>query len=207
MQIDSNFEFPIKLVIIGDSGIGKTNFIFKFTENRFSPLHVATVGFDYKSKIIKLPTSKKQVKIQIWDTAGQERYTALNKNIFQQVQGIILMYDITNRKSFDNVSKWLNLIYQTCGNKVKILVGNKVDLSDELRIVSEDEGKKLAEENNMDFFEGSGNSGTNVEEIFQSIAESVYDNLLDGKESGYSSIQLSKKKNAKDKVKKKKKCC
>ena len=202
MQIDSNFEFPIKLVIIGDSGIGKTNFIFQFTENRFSPLHVATVGFDYKSKIIKLPASKKKVKIQIWDTAGQERYTALNKNIFQQVQGIILMYDITNRKSFDNINKWLNLIYQTCGNKVKILVGNKLDLSDESRIVTEDEGKKLAEDNNMAFFEGSGSSGENVEEIFQNIAESVYNSLVDGKESICSSMQLNQKKG-----KKKKKCC
>ena len=205
MQIDSDFEFPIKLVIIGDSGIGKTNFIFQFTENRFSPLHIATVGFDYKSKIIKLPFSKKQVKIQIWDTAGQERYSSLNKNIFQQVQGIIIMYDITNRKSFDNVNKWLNLIYQTCSNKVKILVGNKLDLSDDLRIVTEDEGRKLAEENNMKFFEASGNTGDNVEEIFQSIGESIYSNLVN-ENSINSSIKL-KKKNTKDKIKNKKKCC
>ena len=205
MQIESNFEFPIKLVIIGDSGVGKTNFIFQFTENRFSSLHVATVGFDYKSKIIKLPSSKKQVKIQIWDTAGQERYTALNKNIFQQVQGIIIMYDITNRKSFENVNKWLNLIYQTCGNKVKILVGNKLDLSDDLRIVSEDEGKNLADENGMKFFEGSGNTGTNVEEIFEEIAELVYSSLINDN-SINTSIQI-KNNSGKDKNKTKKKCC
>ena len=93
MQIESNFEFQIKLVIIGDSGVGKTNFIFQFTEGRFSPIHVTTVGFDYKSKIIKLPSSKKSVKLQIWDTAGQERYMAINKSLFQKVQGVILMYD------------------------------------------------------------------------------------------------------------------
>ena len=127
MQINSDFEFLIKLVVIGDSGVGKTNFIFQFTEGRFSSVHVTTVGFDYKSKIIKLPNRKKVIKLQIWDTAGQERYMAINKNLFQKVQGIILMYDLSNRDSFDHVQSWINLINKNVSNKVIILVANKLD--------------------------------------------------------------------------------
>ena len=158
MQINSNFEFQIKLVLIGDSGVGKTNFIFQFIEGRFSSMHVTTVGFDYKSKIIKLPKSKKNVKLQIWDTAGQERYMAINKNLFQKVQGIILMYDLTSRDSFEHVSNWLNLIKQTASSKTVILVANKLDLEEDKRIVSVYEGEKIAKDNNILFFEGSGSN-------------------------------------------------
>ena len=151
MQINSDFEVMIKLMIIGDSSVGKTNFIFRFTEGRFSTFHVATVGFDYKSRIIKLPSNKKKVKLQIWDTAGQERYMALNKNLFQKVQGIILMYDLTNRDSFENLNGWLNLVTQNVSNKIIMLVGNKLDLAEEKRIVTETEGMMLAQENKILF--------------------------------------------------------
>ena len=201
MQINSDFEFQIKLVIIGDSGVGKTNFIFKFTDDRFSPLHVTTVGLDYKSKIITLPSSKKRVKLQIWDTAGQERYMALNKSIFQKVQGIILMYDLTNRSSFENLFKWINLLSQNVSDKPKILVANKLDKAEEKRIVEEEEGKNTAKENNMLFFEASGATGENVEEIFKKIAEMVYNNLILEKDNRQSLITLQSKQ------KKKKKCC
>ena len=183
MQINSDFEFQIKLVIIGDSGVGKTNFIFQFTEGRFSPLHVTTVGFDYKSKIITLPSTKKRIKLQIWDTAGQERYMAINKNIFQKVQGIILMYDITNRNSFDNLHRWFNLLSQNVSNKPKILVANKLDLASGNRIITEEEGLEVANNNDMPFFEASGSSGENVDKIFYKMAEMIYDNLVDEKDS------------------------
>ena len=203
MQINSNFEFQIKLVIIGDSGVGKTNFIFQFTEGRFSSMHVTTVGFDYKSKIIKLPKSKKNVKLQIWDTAGQERYMAINKNLFQKVQGIILMYDLTSRDSFEHVSNWLNLIKQTASSKTVILVANKLDLEEDKRIVSVDEGEKIANDNNILFFEGSGSSGQNVDKIFTTIAEEIYTNLMEKKEdSAFESLTLDKKNK-----REKKTCC
>ena len=203
MQINSNFEFQIKLVIIGDSGVGKTNFIFQFTEGRFSSMHVTTVGFDYKSKIIKLPKSKKNVKLQIWDTAGQERYMAINKNLFQKVQGIILMYDLTSRDSFEHVSNWLNLIKQTASSKTVILVANTLELEEDKRIVSVDEGEKIAKENNILFFEGSGSSGQNVDKIFTTIAEVIYTNLMEKKEdSEFESLTLDKKNE-----REKKTCC
>ena len=205
MQINSDFEFQIKLVIIGDTGVGKTNFIFQFTEGRFSSLHVTTVGFDYKSKIIKLPKSKRNVKLQIWDTAGQERYMAINKSLFQKVQGIILMYDLTNRDSFEHVTNWLNLIKQTVTSKTIILVANKLDLEEEKRIVSVEEGEKIAKDNNILFFEGSGCTGENVDKIFTTIAENIYTNLIEEKDDSINntaSLVLKRKKQ-----KEKKQCC
>ena len=203
MQIESNYEFLVKIIIIGDSGVGKTNFMFRFADNTFNSLHVSTVGLDYKSKIIILPSSKKKVKIQIWDTAGQERYMALNKSSFQKVQGIIIMYDLTDRKSFENIDKWLNIVSQNFPGKSMILVANKLDLSDEKRIVTEEEGQKLAEENNVKFFEGSGQTGENVEEIFTELAEMIYENIVNDKDS----FQSPNKKLAKNNQVKKKKCC
>ena len=204
MQINSNFEFLIKLVVIGDSGVGKTNFIFQFTEGKFSPIYVTTIGFDYKSRIINIPSIKKKVKLQVWDTAGQERYMAVNKSLFQKVQGIILMYDITNRDSFEHLNNWINLISQTISNKTIILVGNKLDL-EEKRIVSKDEGEKVGEDNKMLFFEGSSSSGENVDKIFTAIAEKIYKDLMDEKsdkgELDNNKITLKKKYN------KKKACC
>ena len=202
MKIESDFEFQIKLVIIGDSGVGKTNFIFQFTEGRFSNIHVTTVGFDYKSKIIKLPNSKKNVKLQIWDTAGQERYMAINKNLFQKVQGIILMYDLTNRDSFEHVSNWLNLVKQNASSKIIILGANKSDLEDEKRIVTKEEGERIAENNNILFFEGSGSSGDNVDKIFTTIAEEIYKNIMEERnDRNNGSLVLNRKK------KEKKNCC
>ena len=205
MQINSDFEFLIKLVVIGDSGVGKTNFIFQFTEGRFSSVHVTTVGFDYKSKIIKLPNKKKVIKLQVWDTAGQERYMALNKNLFQKVQGIILMYDLTNRDSFEHVQSWLNLIKKNVSNKTVMLVANKLDLAEEKRIVTEEEGEDIGKKNDMLFFEGSGASGENVDKIFTKMAEEVYTKLIDERsEKGeYENKNLKLDKNKSEK----KKCC
>ena len=206
MQINSDFEFLIKLVVIGDSGVGKTNFIFQFTEGKFSRAHVTTVGFDYKSKIIRLP-NKKVIKLHIWDTAGQERYMAVNKSLFQKVQGIILMYDLTNRDSFDHLQNWLNLIKKNVPNKVIMLVANKLDLAQENRIVTKEEGEDIGKKNDMLFFEGSGATGENVDEIFTTIADEIYRKLIDDKnEKGdyeNTNIELSKSK-----IKSKKnKCC
>ena len=131
MNIESDFETLIKLAIIGDSNVGKSNFLFKFIEGQFSPLHVATIGFDYKSRVVTLPKSKKRVKLQIWDTAGQEKYMSINKNLFQRVQGIILMYDISNLNSFKNLVKWMDGIKENSKDVPVILIGNKCDLEGE----------------------------------------------------------------------------
>ena len=178
--MESDFETLLKLVIIGDSGVGKSNFLFKYTEGQFSELHVATVGFDYKSKIVTLPESKKKVKLQIWDTAGQEKYMSINKNLFQRVQGIILMYDITQRETFERLNIWLNIIKQMTNDIPIILVGNKLDEENNPetgRIVEYNEGKAFAKENEFPFLEASGLNGTNVEKVFNTISELIIQHL------------------------------
>ena len=180
MNIESDFETLIKLIIIGDSGTGKSNFLFKFIEGRFSPLHVATVGFDYKSKIVTLPKSKKKIKLQIWDTAGQEKYMSVNKNLFQKVQGIILMYDITNRESFERLNMWLNIIKEMANDIPIILVGNKIDEENKEengRIIEYSEGEGFGKKNGFQFIEASGLDGTNVDKVFYNISEIILKNL------------------------------
>ena len=140
--------------------------------------------------------------MQIWDTAGQERYMAVNRNIFHRVQVLILMYDITYRDTYENISKWLELIRQNVPNKPMILVGNKLDLANEKRIVTKEEAQKIAEDNHIEFFEGSGYSGENVDKIFSSIAEKVYKYLLEERnEEQDKNIKITSKKNQK------RKCC
>ncbi len=202
MKLDSDFEFPLKVIVIGDTCVGKTNFIFRFVENRFSLNYVSTVGFDYRSKIITLPKSKKKVKLQIWDTAGQERYNAVNKNLFQKVQGVIIMYDITNRVSFENINKWLYLLSQNVSDKAKILVGSKLDLSEEKRILTEEEGQNLADKNNMPFYETSSKTGENVEKIFFTLAQNIYENLSNENINDNASVKIIQ-----NPERKKKGCC
>ena len=207
MNIESDFETLLKICIIGDSSVGKTNVLFKFIEGQFSPLHVATIGFDYKSKIITLPTSKKKVKLQIWDTAGQEKYMSMNKSLFQRVQGIILMYDITNRETFERLQIWLNLIKQMTNEIPIILVGNKLDLEDSEehgRIVEYNEGDDFANENEIDFFEVSAVSGANINNVFISIAEKVLNSLQSERLLSVENIKIEEDK---EKVKVKKKKC
>jgi Ras-related protein Rab-8A len=204
MNIESDFETLIKLVIIGDSGIGKSNFLFKFVEGKFSPMHVATVGFDYKSKIIILPQSKKKVKLQIWDTAGQEKYMSVNKNLFQRVQGIILMYDLTKRETFERLSIWINIIKQMTNDIPIILVANKLDEEDNQeqgRIVDYNEGESFARDNKFQFLEASGLDGTNVEKVFYDISELIIKNLQE-----YRTISLINSLEPSSLVPKKKNC-
>lgn len=201
MNVPTEFQNLIKLLIIGDSSVGKSNFLFQFIENKFTDTHIATVGFDCKSQIVTLPTSKQVVKLQIWDTAGQERYMSVNKNLFLRVQGMILMYDITNRDSFEHVTVWINNIKEICSQIPIILVGNKCDLEEE-RIVTEEEGKEIAENNKMNFLEASGKNGTNVKEAFYQLAEEIINGV---QRKRMQTISLAKSK--KEETKRVKDCC
>ena len=203
---DTDFDILLKLVIIGDSGVGKSNYLYRFVEGDFCPVHEATVGFDYKSKICYLPNVKKKVKFQIWDTAGQEKYMSINKNLFQRVQGIILMYDISVEKSYENLSKWMTLVRQLANGIPLILIGNKIDLEN-IRKVSKEKGEAFANNNNIDFFESSGKSGVNVEESFIFLGEQIIrlnkNNNNNNNDFGGNDYVISKDTT----YKKNKKCC
>ena len=201
MNNESKFDNTIKLLLIGDSSVGKTNFIFRFVDNRFQTVHLTTIGFDFKSKIVTLPNSKKTLKLQIWDTAGQERYMSLNQNLFLKVHGVILMYDISNRESFDHLTKWLDLIKDAINDIPIVLVGNKIDKEEE-RLVSYNEGEQLAKELNISFFESSGKENKNVKEPFYSLCEEIINKMKNERTSTNNfSINNQKEKE------KKKKCC
>ena len=173
MNIQSSFDNTLKIIIVGDTCVGKSNFLFRFINDQFSKIYQTTLGIDCKSKVCILPKSKKKVKINLWDTAGQERYMSINKMYFQKIQGIILMYDITQRSSFERLPKWVQLINETTFNIPVILIGNKIDDEEENRIVSTEEGKDFANQNGYLFYEASALSGKNVNNSIYDLCESI----------------------------------
>ena len=177
MNFQPTFDYFLKIIIIGDTSVGKTNFLFRFIDGKFNQIYQPTIGIDYKSIIRVLPKTRKKVKIQFWDTAGQERYKSLNKIYFQRVQGIILMYDITNRESFENLDSWRNLIFDNVDNIPVALIGNKLDIADEKRIVEVEEGKSFADENGFLFYETSALNGKNVNNAIYSLCEKIIGSL------------------------------
>ena len=169
----------------------------RYTDNTFQEIHMSTIGLDYKLKNVQLEDGK-FVKIQIWDTAGQDRFRSITKNYYKGAHGIILLYDITDRKSYDNVKTWVEQIREEVSEKVSIiLVGNKID-DVEGRKVKTEEGEKLAKEIGLSFFECSAKTGENIDLIFNELVKKTVEayTKLDGQGS-----KLNSKKN------KKKGCC
>mgnify|MGYP002626345834 CR=1 FL=1 len=150
MNIKSDFDYLEKICLLGQSTVGKTNLIIRFVDNKYNPDILSTAGFDYKSKTISLKHSKKKVKLKIYDTAGQEKYMAVCKYIYKQTDGIILVYDITSRESYEYIPQWIQEIKKYNKHLPIFLIGNKID-DEENRLISFEEGKKFADENNMEF--------------------------------------------------------
>ena len=131
--MDENCDYTLKLLIAGDSSVGKTNFIMRFVNNEFNISYMTTSGIDLKTKDIEI--KNKKIRVQIWDTAGQVKYRAITRNLFLKVMGAILIYDITNEKSYNNLKEWMKLIREECGKHMQIImVGNKCDLDSERKI-------------------------------------------------------------------------
>jgi Ras-related protein Rab-1A len=175
MNVESEYESIIKILLIGNSGVGKTNFIFRFIDNSYTAAHLSTVGFDFKSKIIKLPKSKKTVKLQIWDTAGQERFRTIISSYYKGAHGILLIFDLTETESFESLKNWLIEIEKNANkNVIKLLIGNKCDLDDQ-RAISFEKGKDFAEQFNMKYLETSAKNDYNVTESFGVIGKELMD--------------------------------
>nr|ACO11580.1 Ras-related protein Rab-18 [Caligus rogercresseyi] len=162
----------LKLLIIGESGVGKSSLLLRFTEDAFDPEHSATIGVDFKVKTITVQGNR--VKLAIWDTAGQERFRTLTPSYYRGGQGAILVYDVTSRESFSNVENWLNELdtYTTNHDIVKMLVGNKCDLEDK-RVVSKEEGQKCARKHRMMFIEASAKTREGVQLAFEELVENI----------------------------------
>jgi len=145
------FDMQIKLLMIGDSGVGKTCLLLRYANDSFSPTFITTIGIDFKIKTIEL--GGKVVKLQIWDTAGQERFRTITTSYFRGAQGILLVYDVTDRGSFENIKNWVGQIQQHADFNVnKILIGNKCDVDPSEIAVKSEEGKKLADDYGIQFF-------------------------------------------------------
>ncbi|KAK5879839.1 ras-related protein Rab-15 [Gymnodraco acuticeps] len=165
------YDVLFRLLLLGDSGVGKTCLLCRFTDNEFHPSHISTIGVDFKMKTLEIDGIK--VRIQIWDTAGQERYQTITKQYYRRAQGIFLVYDITSERSFQHIMKWASDVDEYAPEKIrKILVGNKSDEVDKRQVATE-QGIKLANAYGMDFFETSAFTNHNITETFTRLAEQV----------------------------------
>ena len=193
------YDHLFKLLIIGESGVGKTCLLLRFTDDSFTANHLTTIGIDFKIKIIDL--QGKLIKLQIWDTAGQERFKTITKTYYKGAHGIILTYDVTDANSFKNIRNWIKQIEANAqANVCKVLVGNKCDKPD--RQVTEEEGKNLANDYNMAFFEASAKTNQNINEIFNFLTTEILKS-----NEGKTQSQGEKLKKGGDSKDSKKKCC
>ena len=197
----SSYDEKIKIMVIGETRVGKTALIKKYVKNEFGVVYLTTVGIDFQEKIINV--EDKSVKLQIWDTAGEERFRNIAKNYFHSSDGFLLVYDISWRDSFDKLNFWLEQIKLNAPEHTKCIVaGNKCDL-EEKREINKNEGEDFSKENNINFFETSAKDGINVNEIFQDLANEI---IKDFKKNGAKNQRSSQvlKKGTKPK---KKSCC
>ena len=202
-------DYKLKVVIVGDSGVGKSNLIKRFTTNEFNENSKATVGVEFLSKSYKI--NDKIFKIEMWDTAGQERYKSITAAYYKGAKGALLVYDTTSAQSFENIDKWLSEIKEKTNKDIKlIIVGNKIDLVDQ-KVVSTEHALAKAKEWNIPLMETSAKDATNVTEAFHDLLKEMYRELS-------KTLQLVENKNINnkgnnaieldvDEKKKKKKCC
>ena len=202
----SNYDLIFKLILIGDSSVGKTNILYKFLSDEFDQNTRPTIGVEFATKNFEIENNI--IKTQIWDTAGQERYRSITTSYYKGTKGCLLVYDITRKSSFENLDMWINDI-KSAGNENLsiILVGNKCDLEDD-RKVSKEVAEEKAKLYNIAFMETSALNGTNIEKAFNELINDVYKNnhKLFEKETN---LLIDKKKtiDINEKKKEEKGCC
>ena len=165
------YDFLFKLLLIGDSGVGKTCILFRFSDDAFTSTFISTIGIDFKLKTIEL--NGKIVKLQIWDTAGQERFHTITTSYYRGALGVMMVYDITDKKSFDDITNWLRAIQEHANPNVeKMIIGNKCDMEDR-RVIPKEKGEAVAKENDSLFLETSAKGNINIEEAFIQLAARI----------------------------------
>jgi len=170
------YDYLIKLLLIGDSGVGKSCLLLRFSEDLFNPSFITTIGIDFKIRTIEL--DGKRIKLQIWDTAGQERFRTITTAYYRGAMGILLVYDVADEKSFSNIRNWIRNIEQHATDSVnKMLIGNKCDVPD--KKIETEKGRALADEYQIKFLETSAKTSQNVEEAFISLAKDIKKRLMD----------------------------
>ncbi|KAG8380758.1 hypothetical protein BUALT_Bualt06G0049300 [Buddleja alternifolia] len=171
-KVDHEYDYLFKIVLIGDSGVGKSNILSRFTRNEFCLESKSTIGVEFATRTLQV--EGKTVKAQIWDTAGQERYRAITSAYYRGAVGALLVYDITKRQTFENMQRWLRELREHADSNIVImLAGNKCDLN-HLRAVVEHDAQLFAKKEGLSFLETSALEAHNVEKAFQTILLDIY---------------------------------
>lgn len=169
--MNPDYDYLFKILLIGNSGVGKSSLLLRFADDTFTDNFMPTIGVDFKIRTLEV--DGKTIKLQIWDTAGQERFKTITSSYYKGAHGIIVVYDITDKESFKNIDTWMNEVEKHASDNVsRILWGNKSDM-DESRQVSTDEGKELADQYNIRFMETSAKESANVEEAFTLMTKEI----------------------------------
>jgi Ras-related protein Rab-1A len=199
MAAKRDYDHLFKLVLIGDSGVGKSCLLLRFADNAFTESYISTIGVDFRFRTVKV--EKNTVKLQIWDTAGQERFRTITSAYYRGADGIIMVYDVTNQESFNHVADWLTEVNRYASEGTcKLLVGNKSDRTD--RVVSSDVAREYAEKLNIPFLETSAKNADNVEQAFLTMAQELIKiRQARGASGGAPAVDLKKKKSSNSK------CC
>lgn len=200
-MFDDEYDYLFKIIILGDSGVGKTNILSKYAHNEFNIESKATIGVEFHTKLFNY--ENKKIKLQFWDTAGQERYRSITHSYYKGVHGILVVYDISNLSSFNHVNSWISEIYSNVRTSIPILlIGNKSDL-DYKRVVKKELATEFVAKHNLIFIETSAMIGTNINEGIEEIVKKIYELNKD--------IDQQKIINTKVKInvpqKQKQKCC
>jgi len=202
MTMKRDYDYLFKLVLIGDSGVGKSCLLLRFADDNFTDSYISTIGVDFRFRTINI--ENKTVKLQIWDTAGQERFRTITSAYYRGADGIIMVYDVTSSESFDHVEEWLSEVDRYANeNTSKLLVGNKADLIEEKQ-VPEDTAQRFAEKLSIPFLETSAKTATNVDAAFLTMAKELIKTREKQNNEGPSSQKV---KMTPVKPNKNKKCC
>ena len=195
IQLEFDFCYSVKFIIVGDSSVGKSNILLRFSHNTFDPGHQATLGIEFANK--HLIYNNTDYLIQIWDTAGQENFRSVTRGYYKASAVAMVVYDITKEESFEHIQIWLKDCKELAPRTVLlVLIGNKTDLEDQ-RIITKERGEKLAKENNMIFIETSALNGNGIKEAFQKSIEAVDQKIR----SGYYDLSDSSKQGIKKIIK------
>ena len=203
---EDGYDILFKIILVGDTSVGKTNIINKYIKNEFREDFYATIGVEFSHK--KFVVENRKIKAQIWDTAGQERYKAITRAYYKGAKGAFIVYDITRKETFDDVDKWRNELISSCNQEITVmLIGNKCDLEDQREILKE-QGEEKAKSFGFSFLETSALSGENLEKGFQMLIEEIYQKYkVEQSKSDEINLNSGAEEIKIGKMNKKKKCC
>jgi len=206
MDSEKEPQINVKLLLLGDSTVGKTSILIKYINDKFDDSAISTVGVDYMDKIITYKNLK--IKLQIWDTSGEEKFRSITRNFYRNADGIFIVFDLTKKPTFDHVKNWISEALDHNDTIKLVLIGNKLDLKNEIE-VSNELASSYAKRNNLKYFETSAKEGTNINVAFNTIIDLLFANKTEKdiiNEFSRNNSSLSVNTDSEDK-RKKKSCC